>query len=115
MPVQVVLDKPRTLKFDIRATRDLEGQYGRPLGTIIQDITNLGVTAIISALNAGLKHEDKAMSLNFAEKLLISYTDAKRPMRDLVRSISDALEETGLFEDGSEGNAQPEAMTTHGQ
>jgi hypothetical protein len=116
MSVSITLDKPRELKFDIRTTRDLEDALGgRPLGTIVQDMGRYSITAITTALWAGLKHEDRSLTPNLTMKLLEAYVQDKRFMRDLIKSLTEALEETGLFRvegEDAEGNAQPEAKAT---
>jgi hypothetical protein len=96
--VSISLDKKRELHFDIRACRELEAQLGKPLGSVLQDITNFGVNAIVVALWAGLKHEDKAITLGLTEKLFSTYVKDKKSLRVLIRKISDALDETGLFQ-----------------
>ena len=96
--VSIALDKKRELHFDIRACRELEAQLGKPLGSVLQDITNFGVNAIVVALWAGLKHEDKALTLGLTEKLFSTYVKDKKSLRVLIRKVSDALDETGLFQ-----------------
>lgn len=96
--VQIRLDKVRQLKFDIRACRELEQQLGKPLGVILQDITNFSVNAMVIALWAGLKHEDKVLTPGLTEKLFISYVNDKRSMRVLIKRLSEAMDETGLFQ-----------------
>ena len=43
MAVSISLDKSRELKYDIRATRELESQLGKPLGAIIQEARRMQV------------------------------------------------------------------------
>ena len=96
--VTITLDKPRSLKFDIRACRELEAQLGKPLGAVLAEITSFGVNAMVMALYIGLKHEDKALTPGLVEKLFTSYVERKRPMRVLVKKLSEAMDETGLFQ-----------------
>jgi hypothetical protein len=100
--------KPRTLKFDLAAIRDLETALdGRPLATVIGDITRIGVTATTAALWAGLKHEDKTLNINLVTKMLERHLSEGKGLRTLARAIDAALEETGLFktdEDDDVGN-----------
>jgi hypothetical protein len=106
--VTLQFDKPRTLKFDLRAIKDLEANMGgMPLGTVVQQLSMIGVTAITMALWAGLKHEDKSLTPNLVTKMLEAYIGAGGSLRALGRALNDAIEATGLFnsdEDG-EGNA----------
>jgi hypothetical protein len=109
--IPITLDKPRQLKFDIRACRELEAQLGKPLGSVIGEIQGYGVNAMVQALYIGLKHEDKSVTPGLAEKWFSAYVAKKRPMRTMVKKISDALDETGLFQkeedvvEEDEGNA----------
>jgi hypothetical protein len=117
MPVQIELDKTRHLKFDLQSVRDLEAMLdGKPLSNIIGDITRLGINAITVALYAGLKHEDRSLNINLVTKILDSHIkkakgSGRNELRIISRALSDAIDETGLFEDDTEGNAQPEPVT----
>lgn len=115
MSVRIEFDKPRELKFDLRAIKDLEANMGgQPLGTVVQQLSQLGVTALTMALWAGLKHEDKALSPNLVTKYLERYIHDGKSLRVLGRAVNDAIEETGLFrmdDEELEGNA-PTAVTT---
>lgn len=104
-------DKVRDLKFDLRAIKDLEANMGgQPLGVIVQQLSQVGVTAITMALWAGLKHEDKGLSPSLVTKMLETYIAQKRSLRKLGRALNEAIDECGLFktdaeeEEESEGN-----------
>lgn len=108
--VQVELDKTRELKFDLRAIKDLESAMGGvPLGTIVNQLSMVGVTAITTALWAGLKHEDKALTINLTTKYLQTYIDSGKSLHKLARALNQAIDDTGLFtrsdEEEPEGNA----------
>lgn len=114
--VPIDFDKPRQLHFDLAAVRDLEAAMnGKPLASIVNDLVNLGVTALVLALWAGLKHEDRALNPKLVEKMLSRYIEQKKSLRVLGRALNDAIEETGLFrsedDEASEGNAQATAVT----
>lgn len=113
-------DKPRFVHFDLRAIKDLEANMnGQPIGLVVQQLGQLGVTALTMALWAGLKHEDRTLSPGLVTKMLETYIAQGRSLRKLGRAINDAIEETGLFkpDDGSEpdedgeGNGQPDGKT----
>ena len=96
--VQLDFDKPRLLKYDLAAIRDLEAQMnGEPLGVIVGRLANLGVNALVLALWAGLKHEDRALTPHLVTLRLETYLKAGKPLRALADGINDALEESGLF------------------
>lgn len=106
--VQIDFDKTRNLHFDLAACRDLEAAMGgKPLASIINDLANLGVTAMVLALWAGLKHEDRALNPKLVERMLTKYIEQKKSLRALGRALNDAIEETGLFRsEDDEGNEQ---------
>lgn len=112
MAIPLTLDKPRELKFDLRAIKDLEANMnGQPLGAVVIQLSQMGVTAITMALWAGLKHEDKTLSPNLVTKYLEAYIAKGGSLRVLGRALNEAIEETGLFRTDSddealEGNSQ---------
>lgn len=113
--VQIDFDKPRQLQFDLAAIRDLEAAMnGKPLASIVNDLASLGVTAIVLALWAGLKHEDRTLNPKLVERKLETYIKDKKSLRVLGRALNDAIEETGLFrseDEESEGNVQTATAT----
>lgn len=105
--VKIDLDKPRNLKFDIRALKDLEAAMdGKPLMNIIRDVMNGGVTAIVTSMWAALKHEDATLNINLVTKMLQSYMDQGKNLRVLGRALGEAFKETGLLK--TEEDEQPE-------
>jgi hypothetical protein len=108
--VQLELDKTRTLKFDLKAIKDLEAAMGgKTLDDVIRDVLNGGITAIVVALWAGLKHEDQTLSINLTTKILQTYIDEKKNVRKLGRALGEAFMETGLLKSADEepeGNGQ---------
>jgi hypothetical protein len=109
MPITIDLDKPRELKFDLRAIKDLEANMnGQPLGAIVQQLAQIGVTAIVMALWAGLKHEDRSLTPSLVTKMLEQYIAEGKSLRTLGRALNDAIDETGLFtvDEEPEGNGQ---------
>jgi hypothetical protein len=115
MSVPIDFDKPRQLKFDLAAVRDLEAALnGKPLADIVNDLSRLGVTALVLSLWAGLKHEDRTLNPKLVERMLTTYIAEKKSLRTLGQAINDALDETGLFnsDEDVEGNSQPKPVTT---
>ena len=62
---QVTLDKPRTLRLDYNAMCAAEGVLGR---TVIRQ--EVGLSEIRAIMWAGLKHEDRALTLERVGELL---------------------------------------------
>lgn len=112
--IDIDFDKPRKLHFDLAAVRDLEASLnGKPLASIINDLAQLGVNALVMALWAGLKHEDRTLNPKLVERMLGHYIKQKKSLRLLGRALNDAIEETGMFrneDEETEGNASPEAV-----
>lgn len=108
MSVDLELDKPRALKFDLRAIKDLERSYGKPLGQIVIDLSQMSVTAITDCLCYGLRHEDRAMTSNLATKILEDYLAAGHTIDTVAVAINDAVMASGLFkrpgDEDTEGN-----------
>lgn len=114
--MQIDFDKPRELKFDLRAVKDLESAMGGiPLGQVVHQLSQVGITAITAALWAGLKHEDKTLTPNLVTKMLQTYIDKKdkqKNLRVLARALNQAIDDTGLFRSDAdddeelEGNGQ---------
>ena len=114
--VQIELDKPRHLKFDLAAIRDLEANLdGKPLGAVVHDLSRVGINVMVLCMWAGLKHEDAALNPKLVEKMLSRYISDGKSLRVLGKKLREALiDETGLFRDEdetAEGNAQAEAAT----
>jgi len=110
--ITIEFDRTRQLQYDLAAIRDLEAQMnGEPLGVIVGRLANLGVNALVLALWAGLKHEDRALSPGLVTKRLETYLKAGKPLRALADGINDALEESGLFKAAADEPADPLAPT----
>jgi hypothetical protein len=98
MSVHVDFDRPRLLNYDLAAIRDLEqAMGGQPLGTIVNHLSNLGVNALVLALWAGLKHEDRAITPHLVTKRLETYLKEGKKLRLLADAINDGLEDSGIF------------------
>lgn len=111
--IDIDFDKPRKLHFGLAEVRDLEAAMnGRPLAGIINDLSQLGVNAMVLALWAGLKHEDRTLNPKLVERMLEKYINQRKSLRVLGRALNDALEATGMFRSEAEeeqGNVTAEA------
>lgn len=113
--VEIVLDKPRRLRFDLPAVEDLEHAYGdKPVGQLVTDIANFSITGIKLALWAGLKHEDKALTPNLVRKMMTTHIESGKAISDLVEPLNRAILASGMFGaslEELEGNEHTTAKT----
>lgn len=116
----ITLDKPRQIKFGLRAVRLLEDSLGG-LGVagVDSQIRNLGVNVLAVAVWVGLKAEDKNLTLNLTVKILDTYLKTGGSWKALGSVVRKAIEQTNLFKNDSldlsedaEGNPRPEPVTT---
>lgn len=109
---QIQLDKTREVKFDLSAIRDLEAALnGQALGSIVHSLSQMSITALTTALWAGLKHEDKTLNPSLVTKMLEKHLKGGGKMRPLMDAVSDAIRESGLFNEDDSPNEAPEATT----
>ena len=109
--VPVDFDKPRQLKYDIPALRELEAAMnGMALGQIVREqLSQGGINAYVFCLWAGFKHEDRALTPNLVQKYLTTYLTQGKGLSSLAEKINEAIEETKVFArpEDAEGNGQP--------
>lgn len=99
----VMFDKQRDLKYDLAAIKDLEAQLGgQPLGAIVQQLSQMGISALTVALWAGFKHEDRSLTPNLVTKMLEAYLQKGNRIGTLMNAVSDAIEESGLFKSAAD-------------
>ena len=112
MDTEITLDKPRRLRFDLAAFKDLEAAMGGvPLGTIYRQIQQFGLTAISLALWAGLKHEDRALTRPLTDTIFETYLTGGGRVSTVTTALMEAIDASGLF-GGPEGNAPASATTS---
>lgn len=105
--------KTRTLHFDANAICDLEERMGRGIGAIMSEEA-AGFYTVRALLWAGLKHEDRGLTLERAGRLLNDYIIGGGDQAELGKAIQRALRESGLFgkprdSEDDEGNVKAEA------
>lgn len=119
MFVEVTLDRPRHLRFDVAALDKLEQALGgQPLGEIVGRLDKFSVTALITACWIGLRHEERSLSRDRVAKLIQDFFDGGGTFVTLVELVAKALNESGVwYRDqtvgtGDEGNGKREAETS---
>lgn len=114
MYTQVNLDKPRNLRFDIHAVRDLESALGLPTGVIWQQLGQMSINALCLALWAGCKHEDRALTQNLMVKIVERYIASGGKLKPVITAVTDAFEDSAVFKSLDEelGKDSPEQVAT---
>lgn len=93
--------------------RDLElALGGHTMGRILQDLSSLGINALVQATFHGLKHEDKGLSPKLVERMLSDHLKAGGNLTELYDALPKALEQTGMFRTEDSGNAQTATTNT---
>lgn len=104
-PIQ--FDKPRHLAFDLLAIKELETQMGGvPVGSIVQQLQQAGVNALIFALWAGLKHEDETLTPVLVTEMLTRYVNQGNSLIPLAKGLNAALQASGVFRGPEEASDQ---------
>ncbi|RJX18503.1 MAG: hypothetical protein C4570_06390 [Ammonifex sp.] len=87
--VKVVLDKERTLKFDLNAFAALEEEQGS-VEAALDALAKGSVKALRAVLWSGLVHEDEALTVKDVGRL-ITLADLQRVTEAVNEAISQAL------------------------
>ncbi len=97
--VDITLDRPRRLIYDMEAMELLEaGLNGLPLRDVVDRLRGMSVPTLCIALWAGLKGDDKTITLNLTKKFVKKalYEDG-RAYSELSDVVADALDKSGIF------------------
>lgn len=95
--VEIVLDRPRTVKFTWGDLKSLQGRLGKPLGDIMMDMGKLDVVAIQHVLFAGLRHDDARLRFDDLGSLIERYIDGGKTIGDVLYVLNEALTQSGFF------------------
>jgi hypothetical protein len=110
--IMITLDREREIKFTIRAMREVESQLKKPYRVAL---LSPGVTEMHVLLWAGLRHEDRKLSLDQVEKLMDDWLATDPMLKKLDNLLYQALVESGFFVSTDEEGADiPEAKTGGG-
>lgn len=98
--VEIELDKPRRLRFDINALADAEEALGGSLASLGEQ---MGIRPLRALIWAGLKWEDPQLSIRQAGDLIQQYLEHGGDPAELGRLVLRALEASGLARTGAGG------------
>lgn len=106
--VNIELDKPRRLKFDINAFSDAEEALGMSMGAAMK--TNMGFRSIRALCWAGLKWEDRGLTEERVGTILQKHIEGGGSLEAVSLKVAEAIAASGLFKaDDDEGNGTAEA------
>lgn len=113
--IDVTLDKPRKLRFDVNALSTLEKALTVPLGEIVVQLRRVSVSTLITCIQVGLLHEERNITPDRVGNMIQAFFD-RDPENDfeaLARLVSDALEASGVVkpDKDKEQGAGPLATT----
>lgn len=118
MFVPIDLDRPRNLRLDFLALKELENRLGGISTTdIIHRCQALSLNTIAAALYVGLKHEDPTLNPNLLNKILKTYFEAKGKggLKVLLNAINKSLLECGLLKTDDEEDEDEGEVPGNGQ
>lgn len=94
--VPIELDRPRRLRFDVNALADLEIALG---GQSLSEVFSgeMRIATIRALLWAGLRHEDRGITIERAGALLQKSIDDGKTMADLLGRVSEAVTSCGIY------------------
>ncbi len=113
--VDITLDRPRRLRLDHNALVTVEELIGKPISRIVAG-GELGFREIRALVFAGLRHDDRRLTLERVGELLDEYVAQGHDLAHVLDLVTRALEQSGIFnkpkqaEDG-QGNAATAAGT----
>jgi len=93
--VEIELDRPRRLRYDINALADLEEALGVGLGAALSG-ERMGIRTLRAMLWAGLRHEDPMLTIREAGELLNGYLERHGNLEGISQAINRALEASGI-------------------
>lgn len=110
-PVEIVLDRPRTVRYTFADLKGLQRALGKPMAQVVADMGQLDVVALQHVLYAGLRHEDKRLRLDDVGEMIQKFIDGGKTLGDIYYVVNQGLVESGFFgrEEGDRGAAAPSA------
>jgi len=91
-----LLDRPRNIRFDVNALADLEEKLGIGPAQIFSE-ERTGYATIRGLLWAGIKWEDKRITVDRAGELLQTFLEKGGELEKLMMPLAEALTNSGIF------------------
>jgi len=114
--VEITLDKPRKIRYNVNAMCDLEEIFGGQGLASIFDEGKAGFTQLRALLYVGLKHGgDKKITIEDTGSLIDNHVlIPQKPLEDVFEYVKQAMDKGGFGggkpkDESSEGNAPAQA------
>jgi len=88
--------KEREIKFDFNAICAMEEIAGKPLQEIMSK-GNTGFNTIRMMLWAGLRHENKMMTMDRVGEMIQGLLESGKKLEDVMIKVMEALEKSGII------------------
>lgn len=113
--VQVTLDQPRRLFFNLRAIKALDRAMGEVgIARALELLRAVNFATLEKTLWAGLLHDEPQLTVGLVSKRVETFTDAGGNATELFAAAINALNNSRVFgSPEAEGNGQPEATVTN--
>jgi hypothetical protein len=105
--------RSRRLRFDMNALSDLETALGRSVAEVLSgDGQSLGFAAMRALVWAGLKHEDRGLTLERAGSMMQQAIDDGGTIADILGKVSEAITACGVFSGEKAGDSPADPPAT---
>lgn len=101
--VEIVLGRPRRLRFRYQDMRALEERAGKPLGEVVGDLARMSIKTVELVVWAGLRHEEPRLRPDDVQPLLQAYFEEGKSLSDILAVLRQAVQESGFFAGKEEG------------
>ena len=105
--IDITLDKPRRMRFDINALDRLEQILDLPLVQVLDRFQWGSIRAIKAAVWVALLHEDRNLTLDRVGHLLQAWFDADHQIPELRDLLMEAIWASGIVRKDAEASPDP--------
>lgn len=95
--VPIILDRPRTLRFDANAIADFEVEHECSIADVIF-AKRIGFGSIRGLFWAGAKHEDRRLTLERAAQILEDFIASGGKLQEVTDKVLDAAQNSRLIQ-----------------
>ena len=111
-----LMGKLRRIKFDYNALADLEDTAGKSIGTLFTDESNIGFSTIRLLVWAGLRHDERGLTLQRTGLMIDQYMSDGGELSTLLQPFFAALKACKAFKSGGdEGDDESKNLEAEGE